>query len=69
MKIKDYAKFIMRKLNIKLKIKYDTKKPNGTPRKKIDCKLAKNYGWTPKFNLDKGFSITYKDFLKNYQDK
>ena len=30
--IKDFAKFIMKKLNIKLKIKFDKNKPNGTPR-------------------------------------
>ena len=61
--IKNYADFIMKKLGIKLKIRYDKRKPNGTPRKKIDCKLAKTYGWNSKFNLEQGFKITYKDFL------
>ena len=43
--IEGYAKFIMNKLNVKVKIKYDKKKPNGTPRKIIDCSIAKSYGW------------------------
>ena len=64
--IKNYALFIMKKLGVKLKIKYDNKKPNGTPRKKIDCKLANAYGWNSKFDLDKGFNITYKDFLDKH---
>tara|TARA_B100001059_G_scaffold122397_1_gene122366 strand:+ start:580 stop:1512 length:933 start_codon:yes stop_codon:yes gene_type:complete len=64
--IKDYANFIMKKLNVKLKIEYDTKKPNGTPRKKVDCKLASTYGWKSSFSLEKGFELTYKDFLNKY---
>ena len=61
--IKGYAKFIMKKLKANLKIKYDKKKPNGTPRKKVDCKLASTYGWKSRFRLEKGFKLTYEDFL------
>ena len=39
----------MNKLNVKLKIKYDKTKPNGTPRKIIDSTLAKKYGWKSRF--------------------
>ena len=34
--IKDFAKFIMRKMKVDLKIDYDFSKPNGTPRKKLN---------------------------------
>ena len=61
--IEDYAKFIMNKLNVKLKIKYDKTKPNGTPRKIIDSTLAKKYGWKSRFDLDTGFDLTLKDYL------
>lgn len=64
--INNYAKFIMKKLDVKLRIKHDKTKPNGTPRKKLDYRLAKKYGWNPRFNLDKGFRITFKDFLRKY---
>lgn len=60
----DYCKFIMKKLKIKLKIRLDKSKPNGTPRKKIECKIAKKYGWESKIGLDKGFNLTYKNFLE-----
>jgi len=69
MRIRDYAKFLIKKLNLKVKIKYNKKKPNGVYRKVLDVKLAKKYGWKSKFTLDKGFEITYRDFLKNYKNK
>ena len=54
----------MKKLNVNLEIKFDKKKPNGTPRKVLDTKLAKKYGWKSKISLDEGFELTYKDFFK-----
>ena len=49
----------------KIKIKYDLSKPNGTPKKVLDIKRAKKYGWKAKANLKNSILITYKDFLKN----
>jgi GDP-L-fucose synthase len=63
--IKWYANFLMKKLNVKLKIIYDKSKPDGMPKKCLDISLAKKYGWSPKNNFDKAFTITYKNFLKN----
>lgn len=60
-----YAKYLMKKMDINLKIKYDYSKPNGMPRKCLDVSLAKNYGWKPKFSIDEGIKLTLKDFLKN----
>ena len=37
--IENYAKFIIKKLNLKIKIKFDKSKPNGTPRKILDYLL------------------------------
>ena len=62
--ITGFAKFIMKRLNINLKIRFDKKKPNGTPRKKLNSNLANHYGWKPKISLEKGFDLTYEDFLK-----
>ena len=69
MKIKDYVNFIIKKLNLKVKIKYDLKKPDGVYRKVLDVKLAKKYGWKSTTSLSKGFDITYKDFIYNYKKK
>ena len=58
-----FAKFIIKKLNIDIKIKFDKKKPNGTPRKRLNMNIAKSYGWKSKIDLETGFDLTYKDFL------
>ncbi len=64
-RILDYAKFIIKKIGIKVKIKFDKTKPNGTFRKKLDTKVANKYGWKPKISLDQGFDKVYKSFLGN----
>tara|TARA_Y100001958_G_C21219107_1_gene544471 strand:- start:952 stop:1890 length:939 start_codon:yes stop_codon:yes gene_type:complete len=67
LKIIDYCKFIMKKMNCNLSVKRDLKMPNGTPRKLLNCKIANNYGWRNKYTLDKGFNLTYEDFLKRHK--
>ena len=64
-KIIDYAKFVMKELNYKVKIKFDKSKPNGVPQKLLDISLAKKYGWRPKTDLKTGFWKTYHSFIKN----
>ena len=61
-----YAKMLMKFMNVKLKINFDTKKPDGMPRKCLDISLAKKYGWKPKNNYKEGFKLTFQHFLKNY---
>ena len=65
--IRQYAKIILNKIipKNKIKIKYDLSKPNGTPRKVLDIKLANKYGWKPKTKLDEAITKTYKNFLEN----
>ena len=60
-----YAKYIMKRLNVKLKIVYNKERSNGMPKKCLDISLAKKYGWKPTNDLDKGFDATLKDFVKN----
>tara|TARA_B100000530_G_C15479037_1_gene297731 strand:- start:32 stop:475 length:444 start_codon:yes stop_codon:yes gene_type:complete len=62
--IEDFAKFIMKKLNVKLKIKYDLSKPNGMMRKKLDLTIANKYGWRAKTKLDEAFKKVYSEYLK-----
>jgi GDP-L-fucose synthase len=62
--IKWYVKFLMKKLNVKLKIVYDKSKPDGMPKKCLDITRAKKYGWKPENDFDSAFKITYEHFLK-----
>ena len=63
--VQDFAKFIMKKMKVNLKINFDLSKPNGTPRKKLNSNLARSYGWKAKIDLNEGYKYVFKDFLKN----
>jgi len=63
--IKWFAKFIMKKLKVKLKISYDRTKPDGMPKKCLNIDRAKKYGWKPINNFDEAFKITYEHFLND----
>ncbi len=69
MTITEYAKFIIKKFNAKLKIKFDKSMPDGTARKLLNSSIAKKYGWKPKFSLDNGFDITLKSFMVKYNNQ
>ena len=66
MTIKKYVNFLLKKLNLKVKIKFNMSKPDGVYKKLLDVKRAEKLGWKAKVNLDKGFDITYRNFLKKY---
>ena len=63
-----YAKFIQKILKTNFKIKYNKKFPDGTPRKVLNISKAKKYGWRPKTTLKKGTLITFKNFIKKYEN-
>ena len=46
-------------------IKWDTSRPNGTPRKLLDVSKATELGWTYKTELEDGIRLAYQDFLNN----
>ena len=43
-------------------IKWDTSRPNGTPRKLLDVSKLHNLGWNHKVELEDGIKISYNDF-------
>ena len=67
MTIKQYANFMIKKLNLKVKLKFNKSKPDGMYRKLLDVSRAKKLGWVAKTTLSEGFDITYKDLLKKYK--
>ena len=66
--IKYYIEFILKKLRLNIKIKFDRTKPDGVDKKVLDVSLAKKYGWKAKTSLSEGFDKTVEDFQKNYQN-
>ena len=65
LKIKELAEIISETVGYSGKINWDTKKPNGTPRKLLDVTKLKKLGWSHKFDLRSGIKLTYKDYIKN----
>lgn len=50
------------------KIIWDSTKPNGTPRKRLDLTKLNNLGWHCKHSLEEGLTLTYKNFQKEYRE-
>jgi len=44
-------------------LRFDTSKPDGTPRKVLDVTKLRNLGWAPSIDLDTGIRTTYQWFL------
>ena len=44
-------------------LRFDTSKPDGTPRKVLDVSRLNNLGWSPSYTLDSGLSSTCQWFL------
>ena len=65
--IKKYVELIAKQIfpEGKINIKYDKKKPNGTPRKVLDVSKAKKYGWTAKYSLKQAIDLTYQDYISD----
>ncbi|MCL4476299.1 MAG: GDP-L-fucose synthase [Nitrospirae bacterium] len=45
-------------------IVFDHSKPDGTPRKLVDCTKINAMGWKAKTGLKEGLRLAYEDFLK-----
>lgn len=51
------------------RLEWDTNKPDGTPRRELDCSKIFKLGWKPEIGLDVGLYVTYQDFVRRYPDK
>lgn len=65
--IKELAEIISEIVGYTGEIEWDTKKPNGTPRKVLNIDKIKSIGWSPKIGLRQGIYETYEWFKRNYQ--
>lgn len=63
--IKELSELVAKVIGYKGKIRWDTTKPNGTPRKLLDVSKAEKLGWTYKTELEDGIRLSYKDYLEN----
>ena len=63
--IKDLALLIKDIIGYQGEIKFDTSKPDGTPRKLMDVSKLHSKGWKHKIELAEGIKLAYQDFLSH----
>lgn len=63
--IKDLALLVKRIVGYEGELKFNTNKPDGTPRKLMDVSKLHSLGWKHKIELAEGIEMAYEDFLKN----
>ena len=60
--IKDLALIVKKIVGFKGELKFDTSKPDGTPRKLLDVSKLFAIGWKPKVGLEEGIERVYMTF-------
>jgi len=63
--IKELAEKIKNVVGYQGEIKFDTTKPDGTPRKLVDVSKINALGWKASISLDEGLRKAYQWFLEN----
>jgi len=65
--IKELTELVAKTTGFEGEIKWDTTKPDGTPRKLMDVSKLHNLGWKHTIELPEGVALAYQDFLKNQE--
>ena len=63
--LKRMAELVAKVTGYQGEIRWDTEKPNGTPRKLLDVSKATALGWIYRTELEEGIRLAYLDFLHN----
>lgn len=65
--IKELSEMVARIVGYQGEIKWDTTKPNGTPRKLLDVSKATKLGWTYNVELEDGIRLAYEDYKSGFK--
>ena len=63
--IKDLTELISIVIGYRGEIKWDTSKPNGSPKKVLNVDKIKTLGWSPKIGVRQGIYNTYEWYKEN----
>jgi len=66
--IKELAEIVKQVVGFAGELKFDSSKPDGTPRKLLDVTKLNEAGWQAKINLAEGVKTTYQWFLDNEEN-
>jgi len=61
--IRELAELVGETVGFKGELVFDTDKPDGTPRKLLDCSRLQALGWEPGIQLREGLKMAYQGFL------
>jgi GDP-L-fucose synthase len=64
--IKELANIIKNVIGYEGEFRFDTTKPDGTPRKLLNVEKINKLGWKAETDLKTGIKLTYQDFLKRF---
>jgi GDP-L-fucose synthase len=64
--IAELAKLASEVVGYKGRLRFDTTKPDGTPRKLLDSRRLLALGWRPKVGLKEGIVRAYADFQRRF---
>jgi len=64
--IKELAYIIKEVIGYEGDFRFDTSKPDGTPRKLLNVNKINSLGWKAKTELKAGIQLTYKDFVQRF---
>lgn len=65
--IKEMAEAMKKVIGFKGNLTFDTKKPDGSPRKLIDVSRLSNMGWKHSIDLEEGLKKTYNWYFNHYK--
>jgi GDP-L-fucose synthase len=65
--IAELATLVAEVVGYKGEIRWDRTKPDGTPRKLLDCRRMTALGWTPRVSLQEGIGNTYRWYVEQKQ--
>lgn len=63
--IRELAETISQVVGYQGELRFDTSKPDGTPRKLLDVSKLEHLGWRYKTELEAGIRLAYDDYLHN----
>ena len=63
--IKELTELVAKVIGYKGEVRWDTSRPDGTPRKLLDVSKLESLGWQYKTELEDGIRLSYEDFLNN----
>lgn len=66
--IKDLAELVRKIVGFRGEMRFDSSKPDGTPKKLLDVSRMKALGWQPATSLADGIRSTYEFYLKRYEE-